>query len=261
MSDSHQHHSEHASHHILPIALGMKIFGLLLVLTAVTVFTAKQLHFGWLNFPIAMLIATVKAMLVCLWFMGLKYDSNESRTIFFGSFIFVAIFIVLTATDIFFRGEVPMKADFGKGGTQKARFKKPWMPSSEILAHGKGLYEAQCTSCHGPGGKGDGPAAAALNPGPRDFTKDAAWINGRKPSQVFATLTTGVNKMPSFGSLPAEDRWALVHHVLAFGAAPPKDTAEDYKKLSIDPSGDTLGGGSAEKVLPVDFAIEQMKAD
>jgi mono/diheme cytochrome c family protein len=35
---------------------------------------------------------------------------------------------------------------------------------------GKALFEANCASCHGVSGKGDGPVGAALNPPPRDFT-------------------------------------------------------------------------------------------
>lgn len=37
-------------------------------------------------------------------------------------------------------------------------------------AAGKTLFEANCASCHGTSGKGDGPVGAALNPPPRDFT-------------------------------------------------------------------------------------------
>ncbi|MDO8519548.1 MAG: cytochrome c [Deltaproteobacteria bacterium] len=37
-------------------------------------------------------------------------------------------------------------------------------------AAGKAKYDTLCTSCHGPAGKGDGVAAAALNPKPRDLT-------------------------------------------------------------------------------------------
>ena len=37
-------------------------------------------------------------------------------------------------------------------------------------AAGKALVEANCASCHGESGKGDGPVGAALNPPPRDFT-------------------------------------------------------------------------------------------
>jgi mono/diheme cytochrome c family protein len=38
-------------------------------------------------------------------------------------------------------------------------------------AAGKAAYTANCASCHGDAGKGDGPVGAALNPKPRDFSK------------------------------------------------------------------------------------------
>ena len=34
---------------------------------------------------------------------------------------------------------------------------------------GKASYMANCASCHGPEGRGDGPVAMALDPKPRDF--------------------------------------------------------------------------------------------
>jgi mono/diheme cytochrome c family protein len=37
-------------------------------------------------------------------------------------------------------------------------------------AAGKAVYDVNCTSCHGPAGKGDGPVGSALNPAPRDFS-------------------------------------------------------------------------------------------
>ena len=37
-------------------------------------------------------------------------------------------------------------------------------------AAGKTVFDANCSSCHGVSGKGDGPVGAALNPPPRDFT-------------------------------------------------------------------------------------------
>jgi len=42
------------------------------------------------------------------------------------------------------------------------------------MTEAENIYRSRCISCHGPGGKGDGAAAAALNPKPRDMT-DAAW--------------------------------------------------------------------------------------
>lgn len=89
-------------HHIVSFEMCLKIFIALLVLTVVTVL-ASRVDLGALNFTVAMLIAIVKAALVVMFFMGLKYDSNENRVIFFSSLIFVVIFIGLTATDLFFR--------------------------------------------------------------------------------------------------------------------------------------------------------------
>jgi len=44
-------------------------------------------------------------------------------------------------------------------------------PSSLLAAEkAPSLYKDLCASCHGTQGKGDGPAAAALNPKPGDFT-------------------------------------------------------------------------------------------
>ena len=90
------------AHHILPVSICLRVFFSLLVLTVITV-AAAQVDLGFMNFTLAMLIATVKAAFVVFFFMGLKYDSNENRTIFFSSFVFVAIFIVLTYSDVLFR--------------------------------------------------------------------------------------------------------------------------------------------------------------
>ena len=82
--------------------------------------------------------------------------------------------------------------------------------SSPALAQGnpgqgKGLYAKHCGGCHGPTGKGDGPAAAALNPKPTDLT-DKAYMAGLKDRYLFDLIQKGgaaVGKsplIPPFGS-------------------------------------------------------------
>lgn len=45
------------------------------------------------------------------------------------------------------------------------------LPPSPLAAEkASSLYKDLCASCHGARGKGDGAAAAALNPRPKDFT-------------------------------------------------------------------------------------------
>jgi cbb3-type cytochrome c oxidase subunit III len=43
-------------------------------------------------------------------------------------------------------------------------------PAAQSASRGRTVYEAHCARCHGPNGQGDGPAAALLNPRPRNFT-------------------------------------------------------------------------------------------
>ena len=45
--------------------------------------------------------------------------------------------------------------------------------TSDNIIKGDTLYQHTCAPCHGPHGKGDGPAAAALNPKPRDHSNGA----------------------------------------------------------------------------------------
>ncbi|MCC7442978.1 MAG: c-type cytochrome [Bdellovibrionales bacterium] len=253
-------HGNHHKHHILAPKIIWTVWALLLIGTALTV-GATHFHFGAVNYVIGILIATIKAALVVTFFMGLKYDSNENRVIFLTSFVFVAIFFVLTMSDLFFRG--PVEFDNGRflaaqEAHAAAQSSDPWISTPELVAKGKELYAAQCVVCHGVNGKGDGPAAGALNPKPRNFTAQAGWVNGRKPSEIFGSLTKGLNAMPSFATSPAPDRWALAHYVSTLGPSVLKDSPEDLKKVG---AGNASGGGGGEKTLPIDLAIEIMSSE
>lgn len=51
---------------------------------------------------------------------------------------------------------------------EMADFKVDMSPANIALGHA--TYHVTCAPCHGEGGKGDGPAAVAFNPKPRDHT-------------------------------------------------------------------------------------------
>lgn len=97
MSSSHEAH-----HHIVPIPVYLSIFGALLVGTAVTVWAAYQ-DFGILNLPIALAIATVKASLVVLYFMHVKYASKLTQLASVLGFVWLAIMLGMTSSGIFTR--------------------------------------------------------------------------------------------------------------------------------------------------------------
>lgn len=80
---------------------------------------------------------------------------------------------------------------------------------------GAELFAANCASCHGPQGKGDGAAGAALNPRPADLTQ-RPYKYGCCETMIGKTLTSGVHgtAMPSFAStLTDAQRSALAGYV------------------------------------------------
>src|SRR5579872_5544204 len=81
------------------------IFAALVVLTVVTV-KVSYYDFGSLNILIALLIASTKAALVATFFMHLRHDSLFNTFAFIASFLFLALFILLTYEDLGKRGQV-----------------------------------------------------------------------------------------------------------------------------------------------------------
>jgi len=246
-------------HHILPTKVALGIGGALLGLTAITVGVA-HIDLGKFNFFIAMLVATVKAFLVAMFFMGLKYDRRENGVIFVTSLLFLAIFIVLTSTDLFFRGDVYVKGPLFATNSSQSKLKKPWLGTPELVKKGKELFSVQCTSCHGVNGEGDGPAASALNPRPRNFHSIDGWKNGRRATMIFKTLKEGIpgSAMAAYSTLPADDRWALAHFVLSLHPeAPKEDTAADFVKIGINPAQEG-GGEAAVPTISIAMAMKRM---
>lgn len=100
------HDNNHNEHHIIPFEILRNVCIALLVLTALTVFTAKFIHLGPFASAVAFAIAFVKAMLVMAYFMGLKYDSKSNRMIFATGFIFLAVLAFFCVLDIWTRLQV-----------------------------------------------------------------------------------------------------------------------------------------------------------
>lgn len=111
----------------------------------------------------------------------------------------------------------------------------PLMPTSAPkYARGQVLYGQLCASCHGAAGAGDGPAAAGLDPPPIDFT-DRARADERSIFALYQVIDQGLQgtSMPSFASLPAEDRWALATYVGAM-AYPESEGKAGHELLEND---------------------------
>lgn len=84
--------------HIVPLKVLAAVFFALLVLTGVTV-GAAHVNLGNLNLYVALSIAGVKATLVVLYFMHLRYDRPFNLVVFLGCLGFVVLFISAVLTD------------------------------------------------------------------------------------------------------------------------------------------------------------------
>lgn len=230
---------------------------MLIALTVITVATSYIDFGGTWNIFVAMVIATTKALLVMLFFMGLRYDGQENNVTIFSSFVFLAIFVGLSGADLFYRPDLmPARVDASElaQSGEPVDVSKFTKPTSELMAQGKTLFGQQCATCHGPGGQGDGPAAAALNPKPRNLAVPDGWKNGRALAQVFKTLTDGLpgTPMPPFSGLSPADRFALAHYVQSLGPKAPEDDASALAALQKQ-----LGAGGKPR-LSVEAAMDKV---
>lgn len=75
--------------------------------------------------------------------------------------------------------------------------------SAGDAAKGKAKYAEVCAVCHGPSGKGDGPAAAGLQTKPRDHT-DTAYMGKLTDREIFDIIKRGGHAL---GKSPLMPPW------------------------------------------------------
>jgi len=136
--------------------------------------------------------------------------------------------IVETATS-----EAPSRMGMGPGSGMMERHRAP-VPSEyaglanpvpaddESLARGSELYSANCATCHGDGGMGDGPAGVALDPAPAAIAHTSQMMGD---DYLFYRISEGGAFEPFNSSMIAwksvldeESRWDVISYVRALGS-------------------------------------------
>ena len=102
-------------------------------------------------------------------------------------------------------------------------FQSPTGFAATGIARGAVLFVQNCASCHGAGGAGDGPLAAASPVPPADLTAGHLWEHS--DGELFWWLAHGMElpgggvAMPGFADrLSDDDRWALIDYIRAHNA-------------------------------------------
>jgi caa(3)-type oxidase subunit IV len=236
--DPHVNPAAHAAHHAphAPHVNYKKIYIILLVLLAISI-AGPTLGIPWLTLITAFGIAIVKATLVVQNFMHLKWEQKIMKWVLLASVVIVGLFYFAVRPDVgahvgqnwvndgaraaVARGIPAPHGEAGEGGPAADHGAAPAPAAHPPAAaapdsapavaatpafDARGSYRTICSSCHGMTGEGNGPAAAAMNPKPANFSSAAFWT-GKTDAHIVKVIREGgaaVGKsplMPAWGSM------------------------------------------------------------
>jgi cytochrome c oxidase subunit 4 len=112
--------------HIIPVRTYMVIWAVLMGLLVLTVSAAFVKAFGHLAIVVAMVIAVVKAALVVLYFMHVRYSSRLTQIFVTATLVWLAILFALSFSDYFTRSWMTMS----EGWNQQAQTPPVEAPSA-----------------------------------------------------------------------------------------------------------------------------------
>ncbi len=108
----------------------------------------------------------------------------------------------------------------------------PVTDTDQGIAEGSKLYQSLCVACHGIYGKGDGVAAAGLDPKPANFYSEA--FRKQSDGAVFWKLSKGRGVMAGYENMLNEkDRWALVAYLKSLHKTDKKDSPKKIDNNSV----------------------------
>ena len=125
-------------------------------------------------------------------------------------------------------GEPPMSRE------EAARVRRnPLPPNPEHLQNGQRLFQNICATCHGSGGRGDGPVRQQTILPPADLT--GGMPTQRTDGYIYATIRNGSTVMPGYGdTTSAQERWELVLYVRALQRNQPVPPAPERTPARVE---------------------------
>lgn len=118
-------------------------------------------------------------------------------------------------------------------------------------AEGKALYQRECASCHGPGGKGDGPDAGKLKVRPTDLSSQEMWQ--KADAALYSRINEGKTPMPSFRSkLSKPEVGVLIKYIRTLA---PKGS--DNRSIAMGPQTNQPAVEPAEQEIPAKSGVSK----
>ena len=202
-----EHHDPHDSHHVNYKKIYFTLLGLLVV-------SVVGPFFGilWVTLVTAFGIAIVKANLVIQNFMHLKWERRIAKWFLATSLVLMALMMAGVSVDVLnhegnnwenIAAQAAVERGIPLEPGEEVELAEEETDAEPVTAEfsAESTFGLVCGSCHGAAGDGTGPAGAALDPPPADFTDPAFWAEQ--------------NLHPEF---PVRDKARIVH-VIANGAA------------------------------------------
>ena len=136
--------------------------------------------------------------------------------------LFVASALALTALNsstAFPQGAPPGTNELWVAPARAARKQNPFPSDLKSIAAGKELFVAGCLPCHGPTGRGDGPAAVSLERKPGNLSDPR--LHQQTDGALFWKISEGKSPMPSFQeAFTEEQRWKIINYVRTLAPLP-----------------------------------------
>jgi len=183
MAENNEHHDGHdGGHHVNYFAIYVALIVLFLISVAGPEI-GERTGWRWLTLITAFGIAIVKARLVINNFMHLKWEKRIMKWLLTTSLILMALFVAGVSPDVLNHEGTNWDNTAAKEATARGLSDEvePGEVITEVATAEAGTFSAEasfntvCATCHGVAGDGTGPAGAALDPAPANFTDPAFW--------------------------------------------------------------------------------------
>ncbi len=131
------------------------------------------------------------------------------------------------------------------------------------LARGAEIYAAQCATCHGDFGNGDGPGGTALDPAPAPIAHTGQMMSDAylfwRITEGGATFETGM--IPYKDILDEDARWDVINFVRALGRGEAHPIGPKVGGIPFNPSQEQAQRAEMLSQAVADDVITQAEAD
>lgn len=217
MSENNEHKDDHGhdtGHHVNYFAIYVALVVLFLISVAGPEI-GELTGLRWITLVTAFGIAVVKAQLVINNFMHLKWEKRLMKWVLASTVVLMILMVAGISPDVLNHEGSNWENLAAKEATARGLVEEHLEEEESIeeVATTGGAFSAEssfntiCATCHGQAGDGTGPAGAALDPPPANFTDPAFWAE-RDRERIITVIRDGA---VAVGGSPLMAPWGALY--------------------------------------------------